>query len=120
MAKGMTVPVGVSQGGGAALEDDPQHLNTILNMALQPGDDDNPFQSLGLDERIIFAVNDSAAQGLARNSIEKILRKYNDRLQIDPTVPISFVKTAEGELECSFRYINLDTGKVTDFSGTIG
>lgn len=120
MAKGMAMPVGVNQSGGAALEDDPEHLNTILTLALRPGEDDNPFQSLGLDGRIIFAVNDSAAQGLARNAIEKVLRKFNDRLQIDPQAPISFSRTEEGELQCSFRYVNLDTGKVTDFSGTIG
>lgn len=120
MAKGMSIPVGVDQSGGAKLEDDPQHLNTILNFALQPGDDDNPFQSLGLDERIIFAVNDPAAQGLARNSVEKILRKFNDRLRLDQSQGISFKQNGEGELECSFRYVNLDTGKVTDFTGTIG
>lgn len=120
MARGMLIPVGVDKSGGAALEDDPEHLNSILTLALQPGDDDNPFQSLGLDERIIMSVNDSAAQGLARNSIEKILRKFNDRLQVDPNQPITFNRTQEGELQCSFRYINLDTGKVTDFSGTIG
>jgi len=120
MAKGMKFPVGVDQSGGAALEDDPQHLDTILKLALQPGDDDNPFQSLGLDERIIFAVNDSNAQGLARNSVERILRKYTDRVRIDPTAPISFSRNAEGELECSFRYINLDTGRSQDFSTTIG
>lgn len=120
MARGMKLPVGVDQSGGAALEDDPQHLNAILTLALQPGDDDNPFQILGLDEQIIFSVNDAGAQGVARNAIEKILRKFNDRLQIDPTAPITFSRTAEGQLGCDFRYVNLDTGKVTDFSGTIG
>lgn len=120
MSKGMAIPVGVDKSGGARLEDDPQHLNTILNLALQPGDDDNPFQSIGLDERIIFAVNDPAAQGLARNSIERILRKYTDRLQLDQSQPITFTKTDQGTLQCSFRYINLDTGKATDFTGTIG
>lgn len=116
----MRLPVGVDKSGGAALEDDPEHLNTILALALRPGDDDNPFQSLGLDAKIIMSVNDSAAQGLARNAIEKILRKFNDRLQLDPSGPITFNRTQEGELECSFRYVNLDTNKVTDFSGTIG
>lgn len=120
MALGFGLPVGVSQSGGAKLEEDPQHLATILHLALQPGQDDNPFQELGLSEAIIFSINDSSAQALARNSIERILSKFADRLTLDRSVPITFGRTAEGQLEVSFRYIDLDTNKPEDFRTTIG
>lgn len=118
MAKGLSIPVGVDKSGGASLEDDPLHLATILQQALQLGDDDNPFQNLGIDPQIIFAVNDPAAQARAKNSIERILRKYADRVRLDTTVPMSFSR--EGELlKCEFQYINLDTGEAETFSGVI-
>lgn len=119
MAKGMAVPVGVDQSGGARLEDDPTHLETILRLALSPGEDDNPFQNLGLDERIIFSVNDPAARGVARASIQAILRKYNDRVEIDPNFPLSFSVTEEGRLDVSFKYVNLDTNEVNDFRAVL-
>lgn len=120
MAKGFGMPVRADKSGGAALEDDPRHLATVLKLALSPGDDDNPFQSLGLDERIIFAVNDPAARGLAKNSIERILRKFSDRLTLDTSVPMQFSQSEEGKLEVSFRFIDLDTNTPTDFKTTIG
>lgn len=119
MAKGMAMPVGVDQSGGAALEDDPNHLDTILRLALSPGDDDNPFQNIGLDERIIFSINDPAARGIARASIQAILRKYSDRVELDPNFPIQFSVTTEGQLDVSFRYINLDTNEVNDFRAVV-
>lgn len=118
MAKGLRVPVGVDKSGGAALEDDPIHLATILQQALQVGEDDNPFQNLGLNGNIIFSVNDASAQALAKNSVERILRKYSDRVKIDPSNPIRFSRK-EGELICEFGYINLDTGEPDTFSGAI-
>ena len=120
MGKGLAIPVGVNQGGGAQLEDDPQHLGTILRMALSPGEDDNPFQNLGADESIIFAINDPATKGKARNLIQKILQKFNERLTVDPSTPIEFTQIEEGRLDISFRYVNLDTGKATDFNFEVG
>jgi len=94
-------------------------LDTILRLALSPGDDDNPFQNLGLDERIIFSINDPAARGIARASIQAILRKYSDRVELDPNSPLEFATTAEGRLEVSFRYVNLDTNTVNDFRAIV-
>ena len=119
MAKGFALPVGVDKSGGAATVEDTFDLDKILRLALSPGDDDNPFQQLGLDERIIFNVNDPAARGLARASIEAILRKYADRVEIDPNNPIQFSVVESGRLDVSFKYIDLDTGNVNDFRTTI-
>lgn len=118
MAKGFSIPVGVDKSGGASLEDDPLHLSTILQSALSLGEDDNPFQNLGLDPQIIFAVNDPAAQARAKNSVERILRKYSDRVRLDTSVPMSFSKDGE-HLRCEFSYINLDTGERDTFSGVV-
>jgi len=120
MGKGLSVPVRVNQGGGAKLEEDPFHLSTVLRLALSAGDDDNPFQNLGIDQSILFAINDSGAQATARNIIKKILNKFSDRLKLDESRPVQFSQPNEGELEVSFRYINLDNNESTDFSTLIG
>lgn len=120
MAKGLTMPVGVDKSGGADLGQDNSHFDTILRLALSPGDDDNPFQNLGLDQRIIFALNDPAAQGLARQSIETIFRKYSSRAKLDTRNPITFSKNEEGVLEVKFGYVDLDTNEVKEFTSEIG
>ncbi len=120
MGLGLAIPVGVNQGGGAQLEPDPQHLRTVLRLALSPGDDDNPFQNLGLDERIIFSINDPATRGVARNIIQKILQKFSDRLVLDPSSAVEFRQIKEGRLDISFRYVNLDTNEPTDFNFEVG
>ena len=115
MGQGLRIPIGVNRGGGANLEPDPQHLTTILRLALSEGNDDNPFQQLGISDTLIFALNDSSNRGLARNAVERILNKFSERLRLDQTVPVDVIQTGDGEVELSFRYVNLDTNKVSDF-----
>lgn len=120
MGKGLSVPVKTSPGGGAKLEDDPQHLSTVLRLALSIGEDDNPFQNLGMDKSSIFAINDASAKALAENNIRKILNKFSDRLKLDENKPITFDQNTEGELQVNFGFINFDTGESENFTTTIG
>lgn len=120
MPKGLTVPVMPGQSGGAQIQEDPNHLDSILRLALAEGGDDNPFQRLGLDRSIIFRINDPSARGVAKRSVEAIVRKFSDRIALDPSQPVSFSRTKEGELLVSFRYVDLTTNEATDFSAVIG
>lgn len=118
MGKGLITPVGVNQGGGAALEEDPLHLNTILRNALLGGGDDNPFQNLGLDLSIIFSVNNDSAKGVARSAVNKVLAKFRDRLRLVPNTQIEIRQVEGGQVELSFQYINLDNNQAQDFQLT--
>jgi hypothetical protein len=120
MGKGFAIPVRVGKSGGVQKESGTQHLFEILKLALSGGEDDNPFQSLGIAEQLIFQINDSAAHGRARYAVQQIINKFSDRVALDPSTPISFEQTEEGELELSFRYIDLDTNEVNDFNEVIG
>ena len=119
MGKGFKMPVGVNQGGGANLEEDPLHLNTVLRNALLGGEDDNPFQSLGIDLSIIFATNDDSSKGVARNAVQKVLSKFSDRLKLVPNTGIDIRQLEGGVLALSFKYINLDNNSVQDFQLTL-
>lgn len=120
MPKGLSIPVMPNVSGGANIEEEPQHTNTILKLALSVGGDDNAFQVLGLSEEIIFRINDPAVRGLARRSVENIIRKFNDRIVRDPSMPINFSINEEGQLNVEFRYVDLSTNRVNDFNEVIG
>lgn len=120
MSSGLSFPVRASKSGGAAIDDDSRQLQKILELAFSPGEDDNPFQALGISESIVFQVNDPSARGILRSQARKILAKFSDRVAIDPSRPVSIQQNEEGKLVLSFRYINLETNEATDFLTTLG
>jgi hypothetical protein len=115
MATGLRVPVGVGQDGKAAVESDDDQLAKALRLALSPGDDDNAFQQLGIPESLVFSVNDAGTAGVIRQTVRKILAKFNDRLELQPGTIIQLLQKNEGELEVQFTYINTETNDVKDF-----
>lgn len=116
MPTGLKVPVRVSQSGGAAIEtSEPEQLKKMLFLALSEGDDDNPFQLLGLPGNLIFQVQGSAFRGKAERALNNVLAKFADRISLRPDEPIKFEEKGDGEIEMSFEYIDLLTDKVEDF-----
>jgi hypothetical protein len=111
MAIGLTSPVGVGKSGGAAVESGGDQLTKILRLALLPGEDDNPFQELGIPEKFVFAINDSGTAGLIRQTVRRILTKFADRVALRPGTTIQLSQTAEGELQIQFEYIDLETNE---------
>ena len=84
-------------------------------LALSEKDDDNPFQDVGLDSELIFSLKDTSVKGRAQQKIERILRKYEDTIEVAPDEPITVNVDNEGEVELSFSYIYKPTGKVEEF-----
>lgn len=119
MATGFKVPFGVNIDGGLTLESGSSELLGTLKLALAPGEDDNPFQQLGIDESMIFDINDPATQGLLRSQIRRILSKFADRIALDSSRPIEFTQTEDNMLSVAFRFVNLETNEVSDFTTTI-
>jgi len=120
MGVGLKMPVGVTSAGGADLLDEPHELQKILTLALSEGGDDNPFQQLGLDSRIIFSQNDPSSAAVARSAITSVLNKYDDRLALDTSIPVQLKIEQNGELRAQFRYVNKDTNEVNDFNEVLG
>lgn len=121
MATGLAVPVFVNKGGGAQRQKEETQLDKLVVLALQEGNDENPFQDLGLSPTFIYRINDEAAKYDAKNAIENILKSFENRLKLGPDgINIAEneneTQTEEGELHVSFEYINLDINEAREFA----
>lgn len=120
MPTGLSVPINVNKGGGAKVQSEDTQIDKLVVLALQEGEDDNPFQDLGISQTILYRVNDDGAKFDAKTEIERVLKSFNGRIQIVDGIKISESETdpqtEEGELHVNFEYINLDTNEANEFS----
>lgn len=121
MAKGLSVPCYVNNGGGAKIESEENQLNKLIILALQEGEDENPFQEIGLDPAIIYRINDETAKYDAKTNIETILKSFDGRLKLNSDgVVISgegnSPQDEEGEMNVGFKFIDLDTNVESEFA----
>ena len=117
MPTGLKVPVTVNRSGGAAIEkDELKNTQKILDLAFSEGDDKNPFQDLGIEDNLIFSIDNPAFRGRVTRAIESILAKFPDAVQLTESEPITFEKVREGELQMSLKYIDLLTGRQETFT----
>jgi len=117
MATGLKVPVGVDKSGGARVETSVvEQKKKLLFQAFSPGQDKNAFQTLGLDPGLIFSIKDEFFETRARSEVRRIMGNFIDLMELSPDVPITFEDTAEGELEMSFQYVDLEVDEVQTFT----
>jgi len=125
MPKGLSMPLGVAKSGGAKIEKEETQLDKLVVLALEEGDDDNPFQDLGLKPRFIFRVNDEGSLFDVKSEIEDLLkRSLKNRLGLSADgVIISEIQNdpqnREGERNISFEYMNLDINEKRQFSAPL-
>jgi hypothetical protein len=117
--KGLTIPVGVNNRGGALLSDGDEQADKIIRLALHDGDNDNAYQqevSLGID--MIYDVNGPSAQGQIVYRIIRIFQEFEKnelfKLVQDSIKWTELPETQELELE--FKYINLESDEPSSFS----
>lgn len=60
------------------------HTNFLLKLAADNCDSDNPFQDLGIDERIIFDIQDGKGTAI-KDVIEEVVLEFQDRLDLEST-----------------------------------
>jgi hypothetical protein len=116
MAQGLSLPVTVKGNGGASLIKGSKHLQQILEEALSEGGDDNPFQNLGIKPSIIFSINNQTTAGEMMLDIRRILKKFENRVGINPSKPLRIVRGQEGELGVSFGWVDLETNVTREFT----
>lgn len=115
MPKGLKIPVRVDERGRAAIEtNESRNTIKILTLAFSEGGDDNPFQALGLDDKLIFGIKTASFRGKALRAVNAIIGKFPELVRVD-TSTIQFDDSIEGELELSFKYIDLLTNKEEEF-----
>lgn len=116
MSIGIDYPVKVNVSGGVKKIKESRQLLKLLILALSEGDDENPFQNLGIRSIVIFKINDAATLSEAKLEVEKILSKFKDRISIDKRNPIEFFKRNETEIGLKFGYVDLETNKKEEFN----
>ena len=118
MAKGLKVPVGVDKRGRALIEsNEPSNTKKILKLAFCEGGDNNPFQQLGIDNRLIFSIDNASFRAKALKAINQILSKFIDLVALSENDPIQISETEnEGEVQLTFFYIDLLTNKKEEFN----
>lgn len=118
MAKGLKVPVGVDKRGRALIEsNESNNTKKILKLAFSEGEDHNPFQKLGIDNRLIFSVDNPAFRGKVLKAINQVLSKFTELVALSDNDPITFNETTiDGEVQLTFFYIDLLTNKKEEFN----
>ena len=118
MAKGLKVPVGVDKRGRALIEnDESNNTKKILKLAFSEGGDNNPFQQLGIDSRLIFSIDNASFRGRVLKAINQVLSKFTDLVALSDNEPIQITETEnEGEVNLTFFYIDLLTNKKEEFN----
>ena len=118
MPTGLKVPVRVNKSGGAAIEtNESEQLKKLILLALSEGGDLNPFQSLGISPDI-FSIKDAAFRGRAKRAVEDVLAKFEALITLNPTKPLVFDDSVEGEVTVTFEYIDLQTHKVNELTAS--
>ncbi len=116
MYKGLSIPLTVNKGGGAKKEPETSQLDKLVVLALQEGDDDNPFQDLGLSSSLIYKINDDVSKYEAKVEIERALSRFRGRLKLsNDGVVIDSRESYDGESHVNFEYVNLDTNNLREF-----
>lgn len=115
MATGLKVPVGVDHRGRADVEtNEVKNTKKILKLALSEGGDDNPFQQLGIDGRLIFGIKNAAFRGKAIQAVQRVASRLDQLIRIDENT-IEFDDSRPGEITLSFKYIDLLTQEEQEF-----
>ena len=76
MPAGLDLPLGVDDLGRAKVASGTEQTLKLLITAIQPCPSDNPFQELGLDEGLIFAINRPSFQGRVKLAIQQVFTSF--------------------------------------------
>lgn len=117
MAQGIQLPATVKNGRLRKLSGD-DYIDQLVRTAMLGQDSENPFQTLGLGEFMIFGINDEMTQGEIREKVTLIFESLKaDQLARlrDPDEDLVFTQKDE-ELWLDLAYINMETQERVELS----
>jgi hypothetical protein len=119
MPRGLAMPVRVAPWGGAAISDSDENDNKIIMLALGSDDNENAFQQdIGMGEAMIFDVSDPTLRGRIVGKLRQIFRRFETQKRyrlMGDTVRWT-ENAATGDLELTFKYLNLESDEPQTFS----
>jgi hypothetical protein len=110
MAQGIQIPLKTNNGRLQKLSGD-DYIDLLIRVALIGAESENPFQTLGLGEWMIFGINDAMAEAEIREKVVLIFEAFKaDQLAKinDPSTDITFDHN-EGDMLMNVSYINMET-----------
>lgn len=119
MAKGLGMPVGVNAAGGALMVESDEDLLKVIMLALSGGESGNAFQRLGIDETLVFGVNNAKSVAMAQIAITDVFQKLSalGMAMLAPDgIQLLNEGKAEGEMTIHVSYINLETNLPDEFN----
>lgn len=108
MASGLSLPIRCVN-GRAAIDVGEDQLKKIIMLTIADCDSDNPYQELGLEPNIVFAVNDTQVRSYARQRIIEAFKRLQSEGRAELLDEAPTFTDADGELVCSIKYVNLET-----------
>ena len=119
MATGLSLPVGVTNSGGARLVSGKLNDNKIISLALGSGWSENAFQQdIALGQSMIFDLNDEAVRARIRRQLTLIFRDFQNQNRYR-LLPSTLKWTEDGEnqqLVLEFKYANIEEDETRDFT----
>lgn len=120
MGKGIHTVCSASKRGGFRMATGSNHVSGLLQTALGSGDSSNPFQNLGLGERMVFDPLDMSTFAPVQDRIRDIFDDFRDNelasLQERPD-NLEIVETGEAEAAILIFAVDLETG--TEFAAQV-
>ena len=111
---GLRLPVGPNEKGRAATVTGSEFVRQTLLTAIQDCTSKNPFQDLGVDDEIIYDINDESSMADLMLRLQEIFARFEAQeiARLDNrTTPISFSQDEEGEFNAVIRFVDLEADK---------
>lgn len=111
MAQGPKLPLEIKNGRLVLLSGD-DYIEQLVMVALLGGYSENPFQTLGLGDFMIFAINDSLTEGEIRQAIESVFEMLEKDQLAKLKNPDDVQMTREddtGKMYAEISYTNMET-----------
>jgi uncharacterized protein YpmB len=110
--KGIKIPVGVSNKGGAATISADENDAQIISVALGSTDNENAFQQeISLGESMVFDLNDQSIRAKITRRLVKLFEEFRIRKRFElKKETISWETNSDSqELILTFHYVNLES-----------
>lgn len=118
MPTGLSIPVQLSPSGGFAMREWSEHDDDIIRSALGSDDNENAFQQdLAFGEDSVFDINDPQMRQKVLSKLRTLFDRFTAQKRyklLEDT--ISWDDSGDNEQVLFFRYVNLETDKLQDYS----
>ena len=116
--QGLSLPIKVSHAGGAQKTTGSAQTRKLLLIALSDCVSRNPFQDLGLNQSVVFNINDQLLWGIIEKDIKDVFASFNNRVKYLKTI---FTPDFQrGELKADITYEDLEEGIIESVETSFG